>query len=131
VFQESVIESGERRIVSISCGKERLGLSSFAQNHSAAALLFTNLLENAAAVIPQQYHEYTSLYVRGTAGMRLLGSAEQETLWDATVLQLKNTARFPFKIDRKNFGTISGHQEAFYAVLASNYIAGSIDGDRR
>eukprot|EP00428_Durinskia_dybowskii_P066965 CAMPEP_0170365636 /NCGR_PEP_ID=MMETSP0117_2-20130122/6004_1 /TAXON_ID=400756 /ORGANISM="Durinskia baltica, Strain CSIRO CS-38" /LENGTH=547 /DNA_ID=CAMNT_0010620199 /DNA_START=104 /DNA_END=1747 /DNA_ORIENTATION=+ len=132
VFQEYLTDENERVIQSYSCGKERMGLSSFVNNPRAASELFTgSLLRTAADIIPSKYHSSTSVYVRGTAGMRLLESKDQEFLWDALVHQLKQSPEVPFHIDRKNFGTISGHEEAFYAVMASNYIAGSIDGNLR
>lgn len=131
VFHESKSEDGSLLIKSYSCGKERMGLSSFSSNHSALDQLFTNLLATAASIIPSHFHRRSALYIRGTAGMRLLDEHDQDRLWDSTVLYLKNRADVPFLIERKNFGTISGHQEAFYAVLASNYIAGTIDGELR
>lgn len=131
VFKLDVEEGNERVISSFSCGKERVGLSSFVGNPSAASDMFTELLNKAAAIVPDHLHSQTSLFVKGTAGMRLLSEADQELLWSVLVhdLQLRSDVRF--NIDRKNFGTISGHQEAFYAVLASNYIVGSIDGQLR
>jgi Golgi nucleoside diphosphatase len=131
VFQEHNFDEDDRVIQSIPCGKERMGLSSFAGNHSAVTSLFSTLLSNAAAIIPPMYHRSTSLYVRGTAGMRLMEKRSHDALWAAVVRQLRRDPSVPFHIDRRNFGTISGHEEAFYAVLASNYIAGSIDGNLR
>lgn len=130
VFQEVYYEE-ERIIQTFPCGKERMGLSSYAANLTSVAELFIPLLRTAAKNIPVNYHRITSLFVRGTAGMRLLSDGEQNALWDSLVFQLKNRRDIPFHIDRKNFGTISGYQEAFYAVLASNYIVGSIDGNRK
>lgn len=131
VFKLDVEEGSERVINSFSCGKERVGLSSFVGNPSAASDMFTDLLNKAAAIVPDHLHSQTSLFVKGTAGMRLLSEPDQELLWSVLVSELQHRADVPFNIDRKNFGTISGHQEAFYAVLASNYIVGSIDGQLR
>jgi Golgi nucleoside diphosphatase len=131
VFHKVGVDNVTDVIRGYPCGKERSGLSSFSTNHSAVEHLFTSLLQTAASIIPAQFHSSTAVYVRGTAGMRLLELPDQDALWDSTVRMLKKSTDVPFLIDRKNFGTITGHQEAFYAVLASNYIAGSIDGQLR
>jgi GDA1/CD39 (nucleoside phosphatase) family len=38
-----------------------------------------------------------------------------------------DTAAFPFRLHRRNLGTIDGASEAFYAVLSTNYLEGRID----
>lgn len=131
VFKIDVDENQERTVHSFSCGKERQGLSSFSGRPSNASDMFTTLLSNAVAIVPAHLHGQTSLFVKGTAGMRLLSEPDQELLWTTLVHDFKLRSDVPFIIDRHNFGTISGHQEAFYAVLASNYIVGSIDGHLR
>lgn len=131
VFKLDLDEENERVVNSFSCGKERVGLSSFVGNPSGASDMFTDLLSKAAAIVPDHLHSQTSLFVKGTAGMRLLSEPDQELLWSVLANDLERRSDVPFHIDRRNFGTISGHQEAFYAVLASNYIVGSIDGQLR
>lgn len=131
VFMVDTDKNGERVVNSFSCGKQRVGLSTFAGRPSEANEMFTPLLSKAATIIPAHLHSRTSLFVKGTAGMRLLSEPDQEVLWATLVNDLHQREDVPFIIDRKNFGTISGHQEAFYAVLASNYIVGSIDGKLR
>ena len=42
---------------------------------------------------------------------------------------LENNPLIPFIIKKENFGTIDGYSEGYYAVLASNFIAGRIDGN--
>lgn len=114
-----------------SCGKERLGLSSFANNPSDASHMLTTLLQKAADIVPKNLQPQTRMYVKGTAGMRLLSDESQDAIWTTLVSSLQDRHDISFKVSRKNFGTISGHQEAYYAVLASNYIVGSIDGELR
>lgn len=131
VYKIEIGSAGGRVVHGYSCGKERLGLSSFANNPSDSTHMLMTLLERAADIVPSHLQAQTRLYVKGTAGMRLLSEEIQETIWDTLVYSLQNRNDVQFKISRKHFGTISGHQEAFYAVLASNYIFGSIDGDLR
>jgi hypothetical protein len=128
VFKIDIDQDQQRTIHSYSCGKERRGLSSFSSNPSDANDMFTNLLNKALELVPEHLHSQTSLYVKGTAGMRLLPEYDQEVLWDTLVNDLQLRSDIKFNIVREHFGTITGHQEAFYAVLASNYIVGSIDG---
>ena len=129
VFTTDLLPDGSKIFHGYPCGKSRLGLSSFAGNHSGASEMFLPLLDVASKFVPVEHHKTTPLFVKGTAGMRLLDEASQERLWDSLVHYLRRNKDIPFHIDRHNFGTISGHQEAFYAVLASNYIIGSIDGN--
>lgn len=61
--------------------------------------------------------------------MRLLSDDDQNTIWKILHDGLNNHPSNPFKIELKNLGTISGHLEAYYAVLSANFIAGSIDAN--
>lgn len=131
VYKIQIDSTGGRVVHGYSCGKERLGLSSYANSPADASHMLTTLLEKAAAIVPSKLHAQTRLYVKGTAGMRLLADESQESVWSTLVHSLQNRNDVNFKVSRKNFGTISGHQEAYYAVLASNYIVGSIDGELR
>lgn len=74
------------------------------------------------------------MFIKGTAGMRLLDENQQEYIWTSLYegLPLYETAgkkAIPFPILQQNLGIISGHSEAFYAVLSSNFIEGSIDSN--
>jgi hypothetical protein len=61
--------------------------------------------------------------------IRLIPEEEQSAIWAALIEGLTNDPSIPFNIGPENFGTIDGYYEAYYAVLASNYIAGRIDGN--
>lgn len=112
-----------------SCGKVRPGLSSFVSNPEAVVEYFMPLIIQAKSLVPTQHLHDTALYIKGTAGMRILSDDEQYRLWQEVERGLRAHADVPFVVAAPNLGTISGHMEAFYAVLASNYIAGSIDAD--
>ena len=64
-------------------------------------------------------------------GMRLLSLTQQEEIWQALVHGLKMDPTVPFIISRDDFGTIEGRYEAYYAVLASNFIIGRLDASLR
>lgn len=129
IFKIDLFSSGKRIITSKSCGKVRNGLSTFNNNHTGASDYLFPLLQNAKTNIPEEYHSKSILYIKGTAGMRLLTDEDQLLIWDTLANDLHKNSDIPFHISRDNFGTISGHLEAFYAVLSSNYIVGSIDGN--
>lgn len=67
--------------------------------------------------------------------MRLLDEIQQEHIWTSLYEGLPvyetmgKKKAIPFPILQENLGVISGHSEAFYAVLSSNYIEGSIDSN--
>lgn len=121
--------TGNRRVESIKGKRAVPGLSSFAANPEGVTDYFEPLFLHAVGTIPPQYHNETIVYIKGTAGMRLLKQEEQDGIWNSLVKGLAEHHNVPFIIHKENFGTIDGHMEAYYAVLSSNYIAGSIDGN--
>lgn len=64
--------------------------------------------------------------VRIRTGMRLLSDERQKALWDAIAANEEIRA-LPVPVLRDNMRTIDGKVEAYYAVLAANFIAGRID----
>ena len=80
------------------------------------------------------YNSTFQVFIKGTAGMRLLDEIQQEHIWTSLyeglpVYETMGKKAIPFPIVQENLGVISGHSEAFYAVLSSNYIEGSIDSN--
>ena len=59
--------------------------------------------------------------------MRLLSEPIQTVIFDELVKGLLNYPEIPFIISKDNFGLIDGRHEAYYAVLASNFIIGRLD----
>lgn len=129
IFHVLMDELSGRNISSHPCGKLLFGLSSYDSHPEQVHLLVAPLLRLAASRVPADFHNRTTVYIKGTAGLRLLPEDRQENLWTQLVNGLANTPDIPFRIDKNNVGTIDGRSEAFYAVLASNYIVGSIDGN--
>lgn len=129
VFHVAIDIDDHRDVTSASCGKVIPGLSSFVAYPNEASNYLAPLLHNAAALIPSIHHISTSIFIKATAGMRLLSPDSQDKLWDSVVRGINQRADIPFVIAKKHIGTIDGHAEAYYAVLASNYVHGSIDGN--
>lgn len=65
--------------------------------------------------------------------MRLLPEDDQAAIWDQLYEGLSRDPSISsfFDVQRSHFGTISGNTEAYYAILAANYVAGNIDGNLR
>jgi apyrase len=130
IFKFEHDEDGRRSITSIKGKKVMPGLSSFSD--APADVIVDYLLPtflDAADIIPKSFHKSTKVYIKGTAGFRLLPEESQKHIWYCLQDGLYKNKYVPFLISRKNLGTIDGYFEAYYAVLASNYVAGSIDGD--
>ena len=120
----------DRNITSTPCGKARPGLSTFTTHPDDTVAYITPLLMNAAEVIPPDKHKYTKIYIKGTAGMRVLENRDQLALWKVLSYGLNGMEKFPFTVKKETcFGTIDGYREAYYAVLSSNYLEGTIDGN--
>lgn len=133
IYHFSTPSDGVPIVTSTTGGKVRPGLSSFADKRTDLGDYLMPLLKNTVKQIPEDRLAETELFIKGTAGMRLLSDFTQQQVWDAVYNDLTNTSicDIPLLYKRENFGSISGHNEAFYAVIASNYIAGRIDADLR
>lgn len=59
--------------------------------------------------------------------MRLLSNDDQDAIWDRLVLDSNAHSLMPFRLSRDRVGTINGTFEAYYAVLAANFIGGNLD----
>lgn len=129
VFHVVIDEEGDREVAGHPCGKVVPGLSSFQSHPEEAGPYLAPLLINAAAIIPVSKHSLSHVYLKATAGMRLLAVTEQHLIFDNAVKWLREADDIPFPIADRNVGTINGHEEAYFAVIASNYIHGSIDGN--
>lgn len=133
VYRFTALSDGSTTVRTTTGGKVRPGLSSFVDKTTDIGPYLIPLLINAAELIPKEFYDSTEFYIKGTAGMRLLPISSQQQIWDAAFSYLTNgtECNVTLSYQRENFGTISGHDEAFYAVIASNYIAGRVDTDLR
>eukprot|EP01038_Epipyxis_sp_PR26KG_P009285 gene9285-12511_t len=118
-----------RNVTSIKAGRAHPGLSSFASNPKDSVDYTVPMLFDALALIPEDHHKKTPLYIKGTAGFRLISDEEQVGIWTTLAEGLRKHKDIPLYINESNFGTISGYMEAYYAVLCSNFIEGTIDGN--
>lgn len=129
VFRVTLNENDLRNVSSYSCGKVVPGLSSFKLYPEEASAYLAPLLINAAQIIPRAKQPTTIVHIKATAGMRLLGEDVQKKILKSVLYGLNYRLDVPFLISKFNVGIIDGHEEAYFAVLASNFVAGSINGN--
>ena len=129
IFKFTIDNHGKKTFTVQKGLKVEPGLSSFINNIDDAITYFLPIFKDAEKQIPAFSHKSTPVYIKGTAGMRLLGEENETILWNTIYNKLVNHTGFSFSIQPSNLGTIIGDDEAFYAVLSSNYIEGSINAE--
>ena len=127
---EQVIRRGSHRV--------NQPLSSFASSATAVDYNMTlagHLLpafDYAASVIPSHHHATTRVLIQATAGMRLVTPIQQDNLYNTLyqqLLELQESGRFVFNLQREDLATLSGDLEGLYGALAANYLKGTITAD--
>ena len=109
----------------ISRIKVKPGISSYATDESLrpqdVGESMSSLIEHAKLVVPQSHHEKTRIYLKATAGMRLLKSTERENILRSVRQYLGKT---PFAFEPHFASVISGKREAMYAWVSVNHATG-------
>jgi len=82
------------------------------------------MINAARNYIPQAQWRESPLFVKATAGLRILDASQVESLLDAVREQLRNSDKCPFQFVSAE--VISGEQEAGLAYISSNYALGSL-----
>ena len=109
--------------------KIKPGLSSFAHNPKGVGAYLQRMFERAVKMIPTDALRNTRVFIRATAGMRLVEKALQKDLYDQIAFYAFPSFRMPFGLPREHLSTISGEDEAWYAFLAVNYLTERIGRD--
>jgi apyrase len=111
----------------ISRIKVKPGISSYATDESLrpqdVGESMSSLIEHAKLVVPQSHHEKTRIYLKATAGMRLLKSTERENILRSVRQYLGKT---PFAFEPHFASVISGKREAMYAWVSVNHATGGL-----
>ncbi|CAN0069273.1 unnamed protein product [Ascophyllum nodosum] len=115
------------KVSGVAGGKIEPGLNAFAESPRDAAIRILPLLSRVTEPVPREGHPRTRVFIKSTAGMRLLPEETQDAIYDEIYDYLLSHPGFPFTLRRGDLGTIDGDKEAFYAVLAANYLKGRID----
>ena len=99
------------------------GLSS----HSIETAFANNirpLLDFAAKSIPPESHNFTSVFILATAGMRLLTEEKQEDIYRTLKEEIRKN--YNFQLRDSDVVTITGQEEAEYNWVAINYALGNL-----
>ena len=99
------------------CLRRRPGLSAFARSPALAGKQVSDLVDCAARMVPEEFHKRTPLYVKATAGLRLVKPAMAEAVLEAVRGAL---AAGPF--DFRGAQIISGEAEAIFGWLSVNHL---------
>ena len=134
----SLAEGHGARVQAQRAAKVKPGLSTFGSRPHEAVDYLMELIADATPLVPQHLRSQTPLFVRATAGMRLIPVNQQDGVYDALFAGLRArqalddseaSGAVPFLIRRENFATLTGEEEGFFGLLAVNYLKGAIGED--
>ncbi|CAK0911210.1 unnamed protein product [Prorocentrum cordatum] len=101
------------------------GLSSYAGNPDDAGPSLTALLQAAAKYVPESYRSTTPLWIKATAGMRLVPEEQLGGMFTSLDQYLSETVSVnPFKYMGSE--VLGGEEEAVFAWISMNFILGTI-----
>jgi Golgi nucleoside diphosphatase len=98
--------------------RRRPGLSAFATRPVLAAQQVLALVQQARRWVPVERQASTPLYLKATAGLRLLPGGQSQAILDTLHIVLSNRTLCPFRFAGARI--ISGEEEAFYGWLSIN-----------
>jgi len=100
------------------------GLSSYASAPADAGPSLKPLIDAAAKYIPASYLQETPMWVKATAGMRLVPKDQVHAVFTALDSYLGSTSNCPFKFMSSEI--IGGEEEAVFAWISMNQMLGQI-----
>ncbi|XP_078584929.1 ectonucleoside triphosphate diphosphohydrolase 1-like [Branchiostoma floridae x Branchiostoma japonicum] len=104
--------------------KVKPGISSYVTNPQFVKPQLILLLYSAKTVVPEKLHSSTPVYVKATAGMRLLKPADADAIFDQINDLFLNTTFNPFKFERGWAKVISGEEEGVFGWITVNFLKG-------
>lgn len=102
--------------------KEKPGLSSFASNPKEAPQTLMALIEFIKKEVPEEMWQHTPLWLKGTAGMRLLLPKQSEEIMKNIRIFLEQPNNSPFLFQPRMVQVINGVEEGGYGWIAYNYL---------
>ena len=102
--------------------KEKPGLSSFADHPADAASSMIKLVDFMKANIPESQWGYTPLFLKATAGMRMLTKDQQAAVMGSVQDYLSDKAKTPFIFKRNWAQIIPGTYEGGFGWISYNYL---------
>ncbi|KAL0961470.1 hypothetical protein HGRIS_006414 [Hohenbuehelia grisea] len=113
------------------------GLSAYAGRPEEAARSLDALMDEAMRTVPASLRKCTPVAVKATAGLRLLGASESQTILKAVRDRLQDAYPFPLADHTGDHETeasgavaiMDGRDEGVYAWITANYLLDTIRGD--
>lgn len=102
--------------------KVRPGLSSFAKHPQDAGASLSELVEFIKSQVPQHAWADTPIWLKATAGLRLLEKYESEAILVSVRLFLSDPSKSPFLFRNSYASIISGNEEGGFGWLSFNYL---------
>ena len=106
--------------------RRRPGLSGFARHPEEAAQQVLSLVAEARRLVPFQKQPQTPLFLKATAGLRLLQSSGADAIMGAVREALTSRSECPFHFAGARI--ISGEEEALFGWLSINHLLGVLEG---
>uniref|UniRef100_A0A8C5L3G5 Ectonucleoside triphosphate diphosphohydrolase 2 n=1 Tax=Jaculus jaculus TaxID=51337 RepID=A0A8C5L3G5_JACJA len=103
-----------------SCDVQGGGISSYADNPSAAGQSLVECMEQALRDVPKDRHSSTPLYLGATAGMRLLNLTSPEAASSVLAAVTRTLSQYPF--DFRGARILSGQDEGVFGWVTANYL---------
>mmetsp|Transcript_2169 Transcript_2169/g.6461 ORF Transcript_2169/g.6461 Transcript_2169/m.6461 type:complete len:435 (+) Transcript_2169:340-1644(+) len=103
------------------------GLSNYKEDAKAASESLDPLLARSRSIVPEHLHSSTPVYLRATAGLRMLGPELSENILREVRSKLKNSG---FRFDSDNWASIlGGNDEGIYSWITVNYLLNRAPSD--
>jgi len=102
--------------------KVKPGLSSFASNPEAAGVSLQGLVDFMKEQVPAADWAVTPIWLKATAGLRMVAEKEREAILDSVRAFLSAPAQSPFLFRRSWARVISGTEEGGFGWIAYNYL---------
>jgi len=102
--------------------KVKPGLSTFAQNPQDAGSSLAGLVDFLKEQVPERDWGVTPIWLKATAGLRMLKNEESEAILDSVRGFLSNSQNSPFLFRNSWARVISGTEEGGFGWIAFNYL---------
>jgi Golgi nucleoside diphosphatase len=102
--------------------KVRPGLSSFAENPADAGVSLKGLVEFLQEQVPESDWKVTPIWLKATAGLRMLEISKSTAVLNSVQAFLRNPANSPFVFKDSWARIISGNEEGGFGWIAYNYL---------
>ncbi|KAL0481942.1 apyrase [Acrasis kona] len=98
----------------------RGGISKFSSNPNAAGPSLIELINFAKGIVPSEQLSWTPIFLRATAGMRLITPDQQAAILDSIRKTFRESG---FRFEDEGWArVITGQEEGAYGWVASNYL---------